>query len=128
MPPVTITPPAYARERTFTIAVSGSSGDKSERAIIRPESDDGADGTDRVGKMRLTVVNAPAGFQLHVETLKPGGTVTTEGDWRSEQDTTDQTGVQPMLDMNFHNGVSLVGERGSANGDIVVDVAWEARA
>jgi hypothetical protein len=123
-----ITPTAYARQRTFTLVVPAGNGESSPRAVVRPESDDASDGTDRVGRCRVHVVSGPAGFVLKCDKLKPGGDAATDAHWRANVDSNTDTGELPEQDFNFHAGVGFRGVSAGTGGDLVIDVTWEARA
>lgn len=127
MPPAPV-PNAFSRSRTFTLTITGVLNAYSARAVVRPEGDDEANGTDMVGRCRVNIVSAPAGFSLVCDQLKPGGAAETDGDWRGVVDTADETGMQPEQSFNFHPGIGFRGKSGGTGGDIVIDVTWEARA
>jgi len=114
----------YYRARTLTLTVDGTAGHFSARSVLRH---DDASPPDFVGRVRLNVISAPAGFTLIVDQLKPGGDETVSGDWRTDVDESTDTGPLPEQQFLFHQGIGYRGKSGGTAGDIVIDAQFEVR-
>ncbi len=116
--------------RSVTFAVPATNGEYAPEVLVLALKNDYATGFDCVDEVQGFLRSLPAGAQLEMDLLKPGGTgdPALDGSWNlnAGADPATTTGPFGKLELAGWKGVRFRVRSGGTAGNAVLDCAWVA--
>jgi hypothetical protein len=112
--------------QAFTVP-AGAGAYAPEVLYLNPDNQPGTM-PDIIGRLSVNVISLPAGAQLELDLLKPGGNPKNAGDWRIAAKAFAAAGLAALVEIANIMGGRIRAKSGGTAGAAEADVAWQRTA